>query len=604
MATCESSQDADKESQEMGEGGDHSFESLPLKASGKGVASYAASQNFVRLTPVQAAAIPLLLRQDAAVQAVTGSGKTLAFLIPIVESVLRCRLQKAAGGEARRKMQVHSIVLSPTRELAQQTFAVAQELFRACSSSCKISVYSSSSSSSSSLPLPLLLTGGGGPTTTSAIKASSSGGSHVRPVTSDLQAFRTEWNDVLIGTPGRVNDFLSYKTAVDCSELEYLILDEADIMFDNGALASTLSDILSRLPKQKRVGLFSATTNSTSLQEWMVRVGMRNPIWVDVAVASRCGAKSNVPDPSAGQMVDKPQQRTPVTLSNFYLTTHLDEKLSRLVAFLQDHKGEKTVLFFLTCASVEFFGRALQHLLSEDGPSVELLHGKLVQKRREKTLERFHSQSTGTSRGYVLACTDVAARGLHLTDVDWVVQFDAPQDPAVFIHRVGRTARAGKEGKSLLLITPKEEAYIDFLQARQVPISPLPLSERCCPETLSSGSEVDAVEKSAEDKILSSVCGSPITDALPLVRAMVLKDRDMLEKGTQAFTSYVRAYKEHRCSFIFRYVPNNASSSPSFVAQRAMQAVFWRDVSHGYKMDRALSAEWHLLICASVARRQ
>lgn len=548
MASRNSGQDADKETK-RGEGG-HSFESLPLKASGRGVASYAASQSFVRLTPVQAAAIPLLLKQDAAVQAVTGSGKTLAFLIPIVESVLRCRLQKGSGGgEARRKMQVHSVVLSPTRELAQQTFAVAQELFRACRSCCEASA---PSSASSTLPPPLLLTGGGG--------------QHVRPVTLDLQAFRTEWNDVLIGTPGRVNDFLSYRTAVDCSELEYLILDEADIMFDNGALASTLSDILSRLPKQKRVGLFSATTNSTSLQEWMGRVGMRNPVWVDVAVASKRGANSAVAEPSSlseGRIVDKHQQRTPVTLSNFYLSTPLDEKLSRLVAFLQDHSLENTIVFFLTCACVDFFGRALQQLLGESGPSVELLHGKLVQKRREKTLERFHSQSTGDSRGCVLACTDVAARGLHLTDVDWVVQFDAPQDPAMFVHRVGRTARAGREGKSLLLLTPKEEAYIELLQARQVPISPLPLSERCCPGTVSPDSEVYGVEASVKGKMLSSACGSPLTDVLPLVRAMVLKDRDLLEKGTQAFTSYVRAYKEHRCSFIFRYVPQCCFEPPS-----------------------------------------
>jgi ATP-dependent RNA helicase DDX55/SPB4 len=287
----------------------------------------------------------------------------------------------------------------------------------------------------------------------------------------------------------------------------------------------------------------------------MSRVGMRNPVWVDVAVASKAGPSADGPDPSAGRIVDKQQQRTPVTLSNFYLSTHLDEKLSRLVAFLQDHQREKTVLFFLTCASVEFFGRALQQLLVDGGPSVELLHGKLVQKRREKTLERFHSQSTGGSRGCVLACTDVAARGLHLTDVDWVVQFDAPQDTAVFIHRVGRTARAGKEGRSLLFLTPKEEAYIDFLQARQVPITPLPDSERCCPGTIFPHNEVDVVENSVKGRILSSACGSRLTDVLPLVRVMVLKDRDMLEKGTQAFTSYVRAYKEHRCSFIFRYVP-------------------------------------------------
>jgi ATP-dependent RNA helicase DDX55/SPB4 len=189
-------------------------------------------------------------------------------------------------------------------------------------------------------------------------------------------------------------------------------------------------------------------------------------------------------------------------------------------------------------------------VVGEEGPLIELLHGRLVQRRREKTLERFHSRRDG-SRGCVLACTDVAARGLDVADVDWVVQLDAPQDPAVFVHRVGRTARAGKEGKSLLFLTPKEEAYIELLHMRQVPIVPLPYTERCCPPSCLSEDEPH-MTKSKNCALRSSISNESLTDVLPLLRDLALKDRDFLERGTKAFTSYIRAYKEHRCAFIFR----------------------------------------------------
>jgi ATP-dependent RNA helicase DDX55/SPB4 len=592
----------ENDSESTSKQGPSSFETLPLVAASRGVASYAASQSFSRLTPVQAATIPLLLRQDAAVQAVTGSGKTLAFLIPIVEHVLlrrhneRSPMSSSAQQKRLIRKQVHSIVLSPTRELAQQTFAVAQDLFKACSMSyAEMDV---------NMPPPLLLTGAGGTVASSLSPASlpsvGTAKKSIRPVTMDLKKFQLEGNDVLIGTPGRVADFMSYQTVVDCSDLEYLILDEADVMFENGALAGTLSSILSRLPKQKRVGLFSATTNSASLQEWMVRVGMRNPVWVDVSVvANRLdGAYRGSGEGSAtnrGKRICK--QRTPTTLSNYYLTTRIDEKLSRLLAFLQDHKREKIIVFFLTCACVEFFGGALQHLLGEGGPLIELLHGKLVQKRREKTLERFHSRRHA-ARGCVLACTDVAARGLDVVDVDWVVQLDAPQDPAVFVHRVGRTARAGREGKSLLFLTSKEEAYIELLNMRQVPIVPLPDTESCCPPRCSSDDE-SPKGKSKNRTLLSSVSDNPLTDVLPLIRDLVLKDRDFLEKGTKAFTSYIRAYKEHRCAFIFRYVLLwFGFADDTVVGNRQMQTACRHDGGGLQKgVDRSHVIRKHAVLC-------
>jgi ATP-dependent RNA helicase DDX55/SPB4 len=488
---------------------DDSFQRLPLSS---GVLEYIQEQNFTRMTPVQAATIPLFLAsKDVAVQAVTGSGKTLAFLIPVVEAILRKKFKKHQAG---------ALILSPTRELAQQTHAVASALCRHCQ-----------------LKEPLLLVGG-----SSAASSSAS----TRPVTADLQSFQEIGHDILIGTPGRVEDILTKYSVIDTSELEYLILDEADVLLNLG-FAITLQSILKRLPKMRRTGLFSATTSSTntSLKEWMGRAGLRNPVWIDVAVTS------NVAE-------TRTAQATPTSLTNYFLVCPLDEKLSRLAAFLQDHSTEKIIVFCLTCACVDFYGNALKVLLPT--VSIEPLHGKMVQKRREKSMERFRSDAEGGT----LLCTDVAARGLDVSNVNWVVQFDAPQDPAFYVHRVGRSARAGKSGSSLLLLTRKEEAYVDLLKMRKVPLSPLPSSERCSPfiheNNVEEGNDKEATKRKADKlkeeeptkRTIRCADGSEIEDILPKVKDLVLSDRDFLEKGTKAFTSYIRAYKEHHCSFIFR----------------------------------------------------
>jgi len=100
------------------------------------------------------------------------------------------------------------------------------------------------------------------------------------------------------------------------------------------------------------------------------------------------------------------------------------------------------------------------------GIEITSMHGKMVQKRRSKTYESFIEKEAG-----VLICTDVAARGLDIPDVDWIVQYDAPQDPSFFIHRVGRTARMGRKGNSLVMLAPNEDTYVEFLTIRKVPLA-------------------------------------------------------------------------------------------------------------------------------------
>lgn len=532
----------------------------------QGILDFLDSKNFHTMTPVQEATIPLFLQnKDVAVQAVTGSGKTIAFLVPTVQRI-RQRLTPLL------KHQIGALILSPTRELALQTWTVCSELCEAVQ-----------------MAPPLLLVGGG--------RSGKSGGLNHRPVTEDLKTFHRESNDIIIGTPGRMDDILTRYNVLDVTELEILILDEADVLlFGRTVIDPTIASILNRLPKMRRTGIFSATTTFTSnksVKPLLQRAGMRNPVLINVQVAAVVPAPSanddddddnDATDVVALKTLDSKNKDdvatkneksrsvlsttyTPTSLTNYYLVTKLEEKICRLAAFLQSHRHEKTIVFFLTCACVDFYGTAFQHLLDstksnksndkgedndaqdQDGLTIELLHGKLLQKKREKAMERFRESKTGA----VLFATDVAARGLDVTDIDWVVQVDAPQDPSQFVHRVGRSARAGRLGSSLLFLTEKEESYVDLLANRQVSMQELPEREVCRRDIdYTSEGDTSTNNLKKDDTMTPINNNGNIIPFLPKIRGIVLKDRDFLEKGTKAFTSYIRAYKEHVCRFIFR----------------------------------------------------
>lgn len=203
-------------------------------------------------------------------------------------------------------------------------------------------------------------------------------------------------------------------------------------------------------------------------------------------------------------------------------------KLNQLVHFLRKHKNTKIIVYFLTCACVDFYLKVsltIKHLhkkvLTELPYTQKLrvfgLHGQMVQNRREKVYKEFVESSSG-----VLICTDVAARGLDIEGVEYIIQFDPPVDPSVFIHRVGRTARMGKSGVAIVYLTPQEDEYVEFLKVKSVPIQQMPIEEN-------------------------------VKDVLPKLMKLELKDRDIMEKGMNAFVSFVRAYKEHHCNYIFKF---------------------------------------------------
>ncbi|XP_034646482.1 ATP-dependent RNA helicase DDX55 isoform X2 [Trachemys scripta elegans] len=275
------------------------WESLPITLS-PGVLQTLRELGFPHMTPVQSATIPLFMNnKDVAAEAVTGSGKTLAFVIPILEILLRQE-------EKLKKMQVGAIVITPTRELAVQIDEVLSHFTKHFPQFSQI-----------------LLIGGRNPI-------------------EDIEKFKEHGGNIIIATPGRLEDMFRRKAdgldlASCVKSLDVLVLDEADRLLDMGFEAS-LNTILDFLPKQRRTGLFSAT--QTQEVENLVRAGLRNP--VRISVKEKGVAASST-------------QKTPTRLENYYMICKADEKFNQLVHFLRQHKQEKHLVFFsgiLVCTDV------------------------------------------------------------------------------------------------------------------------------------------------------------------------------------------------------------------------------------------------------------
>ncbi|XP_075391164.1 ATP-dependent RNA helicase DDX55 isoform X2 [Tenrec ecaudatus] len=396
--------------------------------------------------------------KDVAAEAVTGSGKTLAFVIPILEILLRRE-------EKLKKSQVGAIIITPTRELAIQIDEVLAHFTKSFPQFSQI-----------------LWIGGRNPG-------------------EDVQRFKTQGGNIIVATPGRLEDMFRRRAegldlASCVKSLDVLVLDEADRLLDMGFEAS-INTILELLPKQRRTGLFSAT--QTQEVENLVRAGLRNP--VRISVKEKGVAASST-------------QKTPSRLDNYYMVCKADEKFNQLVHFLRNHKQEKHLVFFSTCACVEYYGRALEALVKNVG--ILCIHGKMKHKRN-KIFMQFRSLPSG-----ILVCTDVMARGIDIPEVHWVLQYDPPSSASAFVHRCGRTARIGHGGSALVFLLPMEESYVNFLAINQkCPLQEMRLQQHT-------------------------------VDVLPKLKALALADRAVFEKGMKAFVSHVQAYVKHECNLIFR----------------------------------------------------
>ncbi|KAF0989808.1 hypothetical protein HZS_6274, partial [Henneguya salminicola] len=247
--------------------------------------------------------------------------------------------------------------------------------------------------------------------------------------------------NILVSTPGRLMDHLQNTKSFKTKELFMLIIDEADRIMEIG-FEEEMSQIIKILPSQRQTVLFSAT--QTKNVQNLAKISLNhNPLYI------------GVDDDKIAPTVD--------TLKQGFILVPPDKRLILLYTFIKKNFNKKLMIFFSSCNSVQFHSELFNYI---DTPVFEV-HGKQKQSKRTSTFIQFTTAKSG-----VLLCTDVAARGLDIPAVDWIVQYDPPNDPKEYIHRVGRTARGSNaKGQAILILLQEELAFIDYLRTLNIPIT-------------------------------------------------------------------------------------------------------------------------------------
>jgi ATP-dependent RNA helicase RhlE len=350
-------------------------------------------QGYSQPTPIQAQAIPVVLEgKDVLAGAQTGTGKTAGFTLPLLQ---RLSAHKPAGG----RRPVRALVLTPTRELAAQ-------------------VGESVNTYGKHLPIK---------------SGIIFGGVNINPQISMLR----KGVDILIATPGRLLDHVQQRT-LDLSQVEILVLDEADRMLDMGFIHD-IRKVLALLPKQRQNLLFSATFSNEIKQ---LADGLLNKPTL-IEVARRNTASERVEQ--VVHLVDKNRKR-------------------ELLSYLIGSGNWRQVLVF---TRTKHGANRLAQQLEMDGLTAAAIHGNKSQGARTKALADFKK---GAVR--VLVATDIAARGLDIDQLPHVVNFELPNVPEDYVHRIGRTGRAGNEGEAVSLVCVDEHKLlrdIEHLLKRDVP---------------------------------------------------------------------------------------------------------------------------------------
>jgi ATP-dependent RNA helicase RhlE len=359
-----------------------------------------AEQGYEHPTLIQAQAIPVILSgRDVLGAAQTGTGKTAAFTLPILTKI--AKHANTSASPARHPIRV--LILTPTRELADQV-------------SESVTTYSKY------MPLRSHVVFGG------------------MDIKAQIPKLR-EGVEILVATPGRLLDHIQQKT-VNLSQVEILILDEADRMLDMGFILD-IRKIFELCTSRKQTLLFSATF-APEIKK-LAEDFMHDPEVIEVA-------RQN----SANESVK--QELHPVENSR---------KKALVAHLIRTHNMSQVIVFCRTKIGAEQLGRELKRA----GFSAEAIHGDRTQQSRLETLAAFKD---GTLK--VLVATDVAARGLDINELPFVINFELPTNPEDYVHRIGRTGRAGSTGIAISLVAPEEEkAYLGIqkMLKRDLPLIPV-----------------------------------------------------------------------------------------------------------------------------------
>ncbi|KAG0589073.1 hypothetical protein M758_2G242900 [Ceratodon purpureus] len=295
----------------------------------------------------------------------------------------------------------------------------------------------------------------------------------------------------LVATPGRLLDHLQNTKGFLFKNLKCLVIDEADRILEIG-FEEEMKQIIKLLPKDRQTVLFSAT--QTTKVEDLARVSFkRAPLYIGVD--------------------DGRSKATVEGLEQGYCVVSSAERFLLLFTFLKKNLKKKIMVFFSSCNSVKFHSELLNYI---DIPCLDI-HGKQKQQKRTSTYFEFCNAEKG-----ILLCTDVAARGLDIPAVDWIIQYDPPDDPREYIHRVGRTARGeGSQGRALLFLIPEELGFLRYLKGAKVP-----LNEYEFPST-------------------------KIANVQSQLEKLVEKNYYLHQSARDAYRSYLLAYNSHAMKDIF-----------------------------------------------------
>jgi ATP-dependent RNA helicase RhlE len=363
-----------------------------------------ADAGYSQPTPIQAQAIPVVLSgRDVMAAAQTGTGKTASFTLPMLQTML----PHANTSTSPARHPVRALILAPTRELAAQV----QE---------NVQIYSKYVPVRSTVVY---------------------GGVNIDPQIAELR----KGVEILVATPGRLLDHLQNRS-VNLSQVEFLVLDEADRMLDMGFMPD-IRRILSHLPAKRRTLLFSATFPEEIRK--LARDFLNNPQIIEVAR----------------------QNTTAETVTQIAYRVANEQKRRVLVDIVRGENLTQLLVFTNTKIGANKLARELERA----GISATAIHSDKTQQARMQALDDFKA-----GRMKVLVATDIAARGLDIDDLPCVVNFDLPYSAEDYVHRIGRTGRAGASGKAISLVSPEEKRLLTDIEKfikRELPLESPPLME-------------------------------------------------------------------------------------------------------------------------------
>lgn len=369
-----------------------SFDTLGLE---QNLVDVLKANNFISPTPIQQLTIgPILEDKDILAQAETGSGKTGAFVIPIINKLLCAKDKKLIENHPKigPVATPYFIVMSPTRELAQQTYNVCQIFGKSLGieSACII------------------------------------GG---ESIVAQKDILKTGV-DILIATPGRLKD-LFLQNFIDFKNTRGIVLDEADRLLDMG-FKDEIQFLLKKIPASRQFLMFSATVHIEVLN-----IAYRfHSIPVEIKL-------------NTNSMIVEKINHTVIHLGD-------DEKMPLLAGILKKYPETYTMIFSNTKTETMVIATWLQNL----GFKAMAITGDLPQNKRSNLIEDFRSKKI-----QVLVCTDVAARGLDIKDIELVINYDIPQDPSNYVHRIGRTGRAGSSGRAISFCAFRDCENLDAVES-------------------------------------------------------------------------------------------------------------------------------------------